>query len=55
MRRSYKDPKTHDEAVAIIRDIAGTQLDAELVDIFIKIPKEELVACAPPKIEIEEI
>ena len=55
MRRSYTDPKTHDEAVAIIRDIAGTQLDAELVDIFIKIPKEELVACAPPKIEIEEI
>lgn len=55
MRRSYKDPKTHDEAVAIIRDVAGTQLDAELVDIFIKIQKEELVACAPPKIEIEEI
>ena len=55
MRRSYKDPKTHDEAIAIIRDVAGTQLDAELVDIFVNIPKEELIVCAPPKIEINEI
>ncbi len=55
MRRSYKDPKTHDEAIAIIRDVAGTQLDAELVNIFVNIPKEELIVCAPPKIEINEI
>ena len=55
MRRSYKDPKTHDEAIAIIREAAGTQLDAELVDIFVSIPKEELISCATPKIEINEI
>ncbi len=52
MRRSYKDPKTHEEAINIIRDAAGTQLDAHLVEIFCTIPKEELLSCAPPKIGI---
>ena len=46
--------KTHEDAIAIIREVSGTQLDAELVDIFLKIPKEELIACAPPKVEIIE-
>ena len=54
MRRSYKSPKTHEDAVGIISEVAGTQLDAALVEIFLKIPKEELIACAPPKIEISE-
>ena len=54
MRRSYKTPKTHEDAIKIIREVSGTQLDAELVDIFLKIPKEELIACAPPKVEIIE-
>lgn len=47
MRRSYKDPKSHEEAMAIIKDVAGTQLDKELVDIFVKINKEELLAVYP--------
>jgi len=55
MRRSYKEPRTHEQAIAIIQDAAGSQLDAELVDIFVNIPKDELIACAPPKIEINEI
>ncbi len=53
MRRSYKDPRTHEDAFRIIAEVAGTQLDAELVSIFLTIPKEELLACAPPKIDIE--
>ncbi|MBR5091611.1 MAG: HD domain-containing protein [Ruminiclostridium sp.] len=55
MRRSYKAPRTHEDAIQIIKEVAGTQLDAELVRIFCGIPKEELVACAPQKIEITEL
>lgn len=51
MRRSYKEPKTHEEAIRIIRDVAGTQLDSELVDIFVNIPKEEIEKCIPEKIK----
>ncbi|MBQ9415084.1 MAG: HD domain-containing protein [Clostridia bacterium] len=51
MRRSYKAPRTHEEAVAIIRDVAGTQLDPELVEIFLTIPKEELERCIPDKVK----
>ncbi|MBQ9384835.1 MAG: HD domain-containing protein [Ruminiclostridium sp.] len=52
MRRSYKAPRTHEEAIRIIKESAGTQLDPQLVEIFCNIPKEELIACAPPKIEV---
>ena len=54
MRRSYKDPRTHEEAIRIIKEVAGTQLDAQLVKIFCEIPKEELAACAPPLIGVQE-
>lgn len=54
MRRSYKAPKTHEDAVRIIKEASGTQLDPKLVEIFCSIPKEELLACAPPKIGITE-
>lgn len=47
MRRTYKEPKSHEEAMRIIHDVAGTQLDADLVKIFESIPKEELAACVP--------
>ena len=52
MRRSYKDPRTHEDAVRIIAEVAGTQLDADIVNILLTIPKEELAACAPPKIDV---
>ena len=52
MKRSYKDARTHEEAVRIIKDVAGSQLDADLADVFLKIPKEELIACAPDIVEI---
>ena len=51
MRRSYKEPRTHEEAIQIIKDVKGTQLDSELVDIFLTIPKEELESCIPEKIK----
>ena len=54
MRRSYKPSKTYDEAINIIEAVAGTQLDADLVDIFYEIPRAELEACAPNNIEIAE-
>ena len=51
MRRSYKAPRTHEEAMEIIREVAGTQLDQELVDIFVTIPKEELIRCMPETVK----
>lgn len=51
MRRSYKPPRTHEEAIRIIREVAGTQLDRELAEIFLKIPKEELVRCMPEEVK----
>ncbi|MCR5761925.1 MAG: HD domain-containing protein [Treponema sp.] len=47
MRRAYKEPETHETAMNIMHEIAGTQLDASLVEIFCKIPKEKLMACVP--------
>ena len=47
MRRSYKEPLTHETAMQIINEVAGSQLDAELVKIFSTIPKKELAKCVP--------
>ncbi len=51
MRRSYKEPRSHEEAVKIISEVAGTQLDSELVEIFLTIPEEELRKCIPEQIK----
>lgn len=51
MRRVYKAPRTHEDAIRIIRKAAGTQLDAQLTAIFVKIPKDELKACIPEGIK----
>ena len=51
MRRSYKNSKTHEQAIAIMKDVEGTQLDRELVDIFAAIPKEELEKCIPEHVD----
>ncbi len=55
MRRSYKEPRTHEDAIKIISEVAGTQLDKELVDIFITIPREELDKCRPEQVEFSEL
>lgn len=44
--RTYRHKKSYEEAVQIIQDIAGTQLDAEIVKIFFTIPKKEFEKCA---------
>lgn len=46
MARSYKARRTHEEAITIVKMAAGSQLDAELVDIFCKIPSERIEACS---------
>lgn len=52
MRRSYKDPMSYDKGIGVLREVAGTQLDAELVDVFCAIPHTQVLACAPSTIEI---
>lgn len=51
MRRSYKAPRTHEEAISIIKGVAGTQLDEELVKIFLTIPEDELKKCIPEQVK----
>ena len=51
MRRSYKAPKTHDEAVRIIKEVTGTQLDAQIVNVFLSIPREEVEKCMPEEVK----
>ncbi len=52
MRRSYKPPRTYEEAAEIMKKAAGTQLDRELVDVFLTIPRERLEACVPEGVEV---
>ena len=40
--RIYRQGKSYDEAMKIIASIAGTQLDSDLVDIFMSIPTNKL-------------
>lgn len=47
IRRSYKEPMSHETAMKIISEVAGTQLDENLVRIFASIPKSELEKCVP--------
>lgn len=47
MRRSYKEPLSHETAMQIINEVSGTQLDADLVKIFNTIPQAELEKCVP--------
>ena len=51
MRRSYKDKRTHEDAMEIIEEVTGSQLDPDIARIFMKIPKEELQACTPETID----
>ena len=50
MQRSYKDAKTYEQAMEIMKGVGGTRLDKELLDIFVQIPKEELEQCMPKRV-----
>lgn len=45
--RSYRSSKTYEGAIEIIRNAAGTQLDEQLVKIFLSIPKGEVESTRP--------
>lgn len=45
MDRSYKATMSHEDAIAELRLVAGSQLDGELVDIFCEIPKKKINVC----------
>ena len=47
MGRVYSSPRTYEETIEIIKSESGDKFDPELVDIFVSIPKEEIVACTP--------
>jgi len=45
--RSYRSKKSYEDAVTILREIAGTQLDAEIVNAFCTIPIMDLETASP--------
>lgn len=45
--RPYRDAMCHEDAINILRDAAGTQLDAYLVGIFCYINKNLIINCNP--------
>lgn len=45
MERSYKPARSYEEAIEILKSAAGSQLDAQLVEIFCSIPKEKVMMC----------
>ena len=47
MGRVYSEPRSYEEAIEIIKSEAGDVFDKELVDIFVSIPKKEIIACEP--------
>lgn len=51
MKRAYKEAKTYEEGIAILKDCAGSQFDTRLVDIFCSIPKAQVEACMPQILE----
>lgn len=53
MRRSYKPAKTYEDAMEIMDEVTGTQLDPALMEIFKKIPKEELEKAVPQNVDVE--
>ena len=52
MRRSYKPPRAHEEAIKIMKEVSGEQLDQDLVEIFCNIPKIDLLEAVPETVEV---
>ena len=52
MKRSYKPSRSYDEAIGVMKEAAGTQLDKELMEVFVNIPKYDLLSCVPEGVEV---
>ncbi len=52
--RVYRPRKSYAEAITILKKAAGTQLDANLVDIFCNIPEKEILDAARNLFAVEE-
>lgn len=52
MRRSYKNPRSYEEAIEILKECAGTQFDSGIVSVFLMIPKEKVTACVPERVDV---
>lgn len=51
MKRAYEGERTHQDAISIIREVSGTQLDEDIADVFVRIPKNSLDRCGPTIME----
>ncbi len=54
MERSYHTARTHGEAINIIKAVSGTQLDPDIVNVFLTIPRKELEDCASETLYMNE-
>lgn len=50
MGRSYRAPKSYEDSIAILKMCRGNQLNGELVNLFLSIPKEQVEHCRINKI-----
>ena len=55
MKRSYKDSRSHEDAIGILKEVKGTQLDSDLVDMFCQIPQQEVEACVPADVDALDV
>ena len=53
--RPYRRGKTYFDAISILKSNAGTQLDANIVDIFCQIPQEKVERCRPQALLLDFI
>ena len=54
MKRPYKASTSYDECIAVLKHCAGSQLDADIVDMFCAIPRERVLACSDVLAESHE-
>lgn len=45
MSRSYRNAQNYERAVDILKECQGTQLDCDIVNTFLEIPKEKIESC----------
>ncbi|MBR4629509.1 MAG: HD domain-containing protein [Treponema sp.] len=45
MERSYRPSLTHENAIAELKLVAGSQLDSEITEIFCSIPESKFISC----------